>query len=184
MKNIRGDFMDFKETTIERQYIHKGRVINLRIDRVKLPDGKTSTREIVEHNGGVGIVALNEKRELILVRQFRKPFEEVLIEIPAGKIEKGEEPYNCALREFEEETGNRSLELELISEIYPSPGFSDEKLYIYFCKSMEKGNVKLDEDENVDVIYVPYDEALNMINSGRIKDAKSIIGILMAKKFI
>lgn len=103
--------MDFKETTLSQNYIHKGKIINLRVDEVQLPSGKKALREIVEHNGGVGIVAVNDKKEIILVKQFRKPFDEVLIEIPAGKLEKGEDPYNCALRELEEETGKKHWNL-------------------------------------------------------------------------
>ncbi|MCX7884409.1 MAG: NUDIX hydrolase [Caloramator sp.] len=176
--------MNFKEVTISQNYIHRGKVINLRVDEVEFPSGKKSLREIVEHNGGVGVVAVNEKKEIILVKQFRKPFEEVLIEIPAGKLEKGEEPIRCAERELEEETGKKALELQLLNVLYPSPGFSSEKLYIYFCNKMEDGKVNPDEDENLEILYVKYEEALKMIKNGDIKDAKTIVGILAAEKLI
>ncbi|QCX32681.1 NUDIX hydrolase [Caloramator sp. E03] len=176
--------MNFKEITISQKYIHKGKIINLRVDEVELPSGRKSSREIVEHNGGVGIVAINEKKEIILVKQFRKPFEEVLIEIPAGKLEKGEEPIKCAVRELEEETGKKALSLKLMNILYTSPGFSNEKLYIYLCTEMEDGKVNPDEDENLEIMYVKYEDALNMIYNGEIKDAKTISGILAAKKFI
>lgn len=176
--------MDFKETTLSQNYIHKGKIINLRVDEVQLPSGKKALREIVEHNGGVGIVAVNDKKEIILVKQFRKPFDEVLIEIPAGKLEKGEDPYNCALRELEEETGKKALELKLLNVLYTSPGFSNEKLYIYLCTKMEDGKVNPDEDENLEIMHVKYEDVINMIYNGEIKDAKTISGILAAKKFI
>lgn len=176
--------MNFKEITISQKYIHKGKIINLRVDEVELPSGRKSLREIVEHNGGVGIVAINEKKEIILVKQYRKPFEEVLIEIPAGKLEKGEEPIKCAIRELEEETGKKALNLKLMNILYTSPGFSSEKLYIYLCTEMEDGKVNPDEDENLEIMYVKYEDALNMIYNGEIKDAKTISGILAAKKFI
>lgn len=176
--------MNFKEVTISQNYIHKGKIINLRVDEVELPSGRKSLREIVEHNGGVGVVAVNEKKEIILVKQFRKPFEEVLIEIPAGKLEKGEEPIRCAERELEEETGKKALNLQLLNVLYTSPGFSNEKLYIYFCDKMQEGKINPDEDENLEILYVKYEEAIKMIKNGDIKDAKTIAGILAAEKLI
>lgn len=176
--------MDFKETTLSQKYIHRGKIINLRIDEVELPGGKRSSREIVEHNGGVGIVALNEKNEIMLVKQYRKPFDEVIIEIPAGKIEKNEDPFLCAMRELEEETGKKPLKMQLMNVIYTSPGFSNEKLYLYFCREMENGRLNPDEDENLELICIKFDDALNMIYNGEIKDAKTIAGILTAQKFI
>ncbi|SKA82081.1 ADP-ribose pyrophosphatase [Caloramator quimbayensis] len=176
--------MNFKEVTISQNYIHKGKIINLRVDEVELPNGRKSLREIVEHNGGVGIVAVNEKKEVLLVKQYRKPFEEVLIEIPAGKLEKGEEPLKCAERELEEETGKKALNLKLLNVLYTSPGFSNEKLYIYFCDKMEDGNLNPDEDENLEILNIKFEEALKMIRNGDIKDAKTIAGILAAEKLI
>jgi ADP-ribose pyrophosphatase len=181
---MRGDNMNFEEKTLEREYIYKGKIINLRKDKVLLPNGNTSIREIVEHNGGVAIVAINEKNDVIMVKQYRKPYDEVLLEIPAGKLEKEEEHYDCAVRELQEEIGFKPLELKLMNVIYPSPGFANEKLYIYFCNKMIKGSLKMDEDETIEVEYIPYDEAVNMIYEGKIKDGKTIVGILMAKKYI
>lgn len=176
--------MNFSEDTIKSEYIFKGRVITLRKDEVRLFNGSTSTREIIEHNGGVGVVAVNEKNEITLVKQYRKPYEEVIIEIPAGKLEKGEEPIDCAIRELEEETGNIAQEVQLLNIIYPSPGYSSEKLYIYFCKKMESGTVHLDEDENVETFEIPFEEAVEMIKNGQIKDAKTVVGILMVKDIL
>lgn len=176
--------MNFFEKSIEQEYIFKGRVINLRKDVVELPDGTTSEREIVEHNGGVGIVAVNESGQIILVKQFRKPLEDVLLEIPAGKLERGEDPYDCGIRELEEETGLKPLELRKLTEVFSCPGISNEKLHLYFCNKMVKGNVNLDDDENIEVLYLDYNKAHEMVVSGEIKDSKTIIGILMASKYI
>lgn len=176
--------MNFFEKTIKEEYIYKGKIINLRKDEVELHDGSISMREIVEHNGGVGVVAVNEKKEFILVKQFRKPLERELLEIPAGKLEKGENPLECGIRELEEETGFKPVKMEKMGEIFTAPGFSNEKLYLYFCDEMVKGNVNLDDDENIEVIYVDYKRAIEMIYNGEIKDSKTMIGILMASKFI
>jgi ADP-ribose pyrophosphatase len=176
--------MNFDEKTIEHEYLYNGKVINLRKDIIEQHDGKQFVREIVEHNGGVGIVAVDNEGKLILVSQYRKPFEEVLVEIPAGKLEKGEVPYDCAVRELEEETGYKPVELSLLTVVYPSPGFLTEKLYIYFCNKMVKGNINFDEGENLTTEHMDYEAALKKVYSGEIKDAKTVIGILMAKKYI
>lgn len=173
----------FKEKALKSNYLFNGKVINLRIDEVQTCSNRTSTREIVEHNGGVGIVAV-EDGNVFLVRQYRRPFDEIIYEIPAGKLEKGEEPLNCAFRELEEETGYKALDLKLMTSIYTSPGFCTEKLYIYFCDKMTKTETNFDEDEYLELIKVPILEAKKMILDGTIKDAKSIIGILMLNDFI
>lgn len=176
--------MNFDEPTIEREYIYRGKILNLRVDKVSIFNGNTSTREIIEHNGGVGIVALNEKKQLILVKQFRKPFEDVLIEIPAGKIEKDEDPKICGIRELEEETGYKTEDMTLMHEIYPSPGFASEILYIYFCDKITKGKSSPDEDENLEILEVDYSDALEMVYNGTIKDAKTIVGIMGTLRYI
>jgi ADP-ribose pyrophosphatase len=176
--------MDFEEKTVESEYIYRGKIINLRKDIVKLYNGRTSVREIVEHKGGVGIVAVNEKGKIILVKQYRKPYDEAIIEIPAGKLELGEEPSVCASRELEEETGYVPVKLDLLTIMYPSPGFTNEKLHIYYCSEMKKGTLHPDEDENLEIMYVDFKAAVDMINNGEIKDAKTIAGILLAKELI
>ena len=176
--------MSYNEETIERNYVYEGKIIKVRVDKVKLHGGRISKREVVEHNGGVGIVALTDNNELIMVKQFRKPFESEILEIPAGKLEEKESPLDCGTRELEEETGFKPKEMKFLGEIYPSPGFSKEVLYLYFTKNMEKGKVHLDEGEFIDVEYIKFDEAKDMIYNGKIKDAKTIAGILMAEKYI
>ncbi|SEF82699.1 ADP-ribose pyrophosphatase [Caloramator fervidus] len=176
--------MNLYEKTISSEQKYNGKIIKVRQDFVLLPNGKQTTREVVEHNGGVGIVAVTNEKNIILIRQFRKPAEEVLIEIPAGKLEKGEEPEKCAARELEEETGKVPKSLKLLTKFYPSPGYSSEVLYIYYSDDLQDGKVNLDEGENVEVFEVSIDKALEMIKEGEIKDAKTIIGILLAKNYI
>lgn len=168
----------FGEKTIKSSTIFNGKVINLRIDEVETFNGNISTREIVEHNGGVGIVALDGDK-ILLIKQYRKPFDEVIYEIPAGKLEKGEEPLSCAYRELEEETGYKALELNLLTVIYPSPGFCTEKLHLYYTNKLEVSNTNFDEDEYLELVKVTPDEAKNMIKEGIIKDAKTIVALLM-----
>lgn len=172
--------MDYSEKTVHSRNIFKGNILNLRVDEVLLPNGEMGTREIVTHNGGVGIVAVKDKK-IILVRQFRKPLEKCILEIPAGKLKPEEDPADCALREMEEETGLKAQGIRHLTTLYPSPGFSSEKLYIYMAESLAPGTLNRDKDEFMDIEYVDIDEAISMIKDGRIKDAKTICGILMYK---
>lgn len=173
----------FKEKTITSKTIFSGKVINLRIDEVETVNNNVATREIVEHNGGVGIVALDGDK-ILLVKQYRRPFDEAVLEIPAGKLEKGEEPLSCAFRELEEETGYKTNELKLITVIYPTPGFCTEKLYIYFTDKLIKSKTNFDEDEYLELYRYSLTEAIDMIKNAEIKDAKTIIGILMVNDLI
>lgn len=173
----------FKETTISSKTVFSGKVINLRVDEVETINKNIATREIVEHNGGVGIVAFDGDK-ILLVKQYRRPFDEAVLEIPAGKLEKGEEPLACAFRELEEETGYKTTDLDLMTVIYPTPGFCTEKLHIYFTNKLIKSKTNFDEDEYLELYRYTLDEAVNMIKNGEIKDAKTIVGILMAKELI
>jgi len=171
------------EKTVSKDYIYKGKVVNLRVDDVVLPNNKRAQREIVEHAGAVGIIAINEKKEIILVKQYRKPVEEILFEIPAGKLEKDEEPIECAKREMEEETGFTPLNLKKIAEFYTSPGFSSEKLTLFYTDRIKKTEqTKGDPDEFLDVVTIGLNQAFKMLKSGQIMDAKTIIGILIVKE--
>lgn len=175
--------MDYYEKTLHSDKVFSGNVINVRVDEVLLPDGKKSRREIVEHNGGVAVVAVKDGR-IVFVRQFRKPLEETIIEIPAGKLNLNEEPSECAARELEEETALIPGNLKLLTTIYTAPGFSGEKLYIYYADEFKDGSLNRDQDEFMDVCRFKLDEALDMIKKGVIKDAKTICGILMYSHFI
>jgi ADP-ribose pyrophosphatase len=172
--------MDFSEKTIETKEIFKGRIIKVRVDTVSLPDGGQSTREVVEHAGAVGIVAVDNENNIIMVRQYRKPVEGVLLEIPAGTMEKGEEPLLCAQRELKEETGFTALHWEKILAYYSAPGFSDEYLHLYLASGLTGGEIELDGDEFVETVCLPLPEAFQMIFKGHIADGKSIIGIQYA----
>lgn len=169
----------FEEKTIYTERIFEGKVINLRVDDVVLPNGKNSKRELVEHPGGVSVLAVTDESKIVLVEQYRKPMELTTLEIPAGKREKGEEPIVTAQRELEEETDYTCERLEYIHSFYTSPGFADELLYLYEAIGLKKNEkeVHLDEDEFVEIVEVTLEEALELIKIGRIKDAKTIIAI-------
>lgn len=168
---------DLIEKTISSKRIHEGKVLNLRVDEVLLPNDNISVREIVEHNGAVAIVAVTNDNKILLVRQYRKAVEKVLIEIPAGKLEKGESPYVCAERELIEETGYRPNQLEEVMEIITSPGFCTEKIHLFIARDLVADYLESDEDEFIDLIALELDEALEKIANGEIVDSKTIIGL-------
>lgn len=176
--------MVYEEKTMKTEKIYEGKILSLRIDTVELPDKKYSKREIIEHPGAVAIIPITDEGEVVLVKQFRKAVESVLLEIPAGKLEMGEEPINCAIRELKEETGYTAKSLKYITEFYTSPGFSNEKMYLYIATGMEDGESEPECDEYIDVVRVKIEELVEMIYNGEIVDSKTIIGILVAKNFI
>ena len=143
-----------------------------------MPDGSVATRELVEHPGGVGIVAITDKDEIILVEQYRKPLDKAIYEIPAGKLDPGEHHRTCGIRELEEETGLSAKVFDYMGFIYPSPGFTDEVTHVYLAKELTQGETHPDDDEFLDVKKVPFDTALKMVMDGEINDAKSVFGIL------
>lgn len=167
----------FYEKTIASQTIYDGRVIKLKVEEVTLPDGKIAKREIVNHPGAVAILAITDDNKLIAVRQFRKALEKTIVEIPAGKLEHGEEPLDCAKRELEEETGYRASRFTHLSTFYTSPGFADELLHVYTASDLQSGPVKLDEDEFVDVLHLTLEEAQELHRNGEICDAKTIVAL-------
>lgn len=172
--------MEFREETLNSREIFQGRIIKVRVDTVKLPDGGSSTREIVEHAPAVAIVALDDEQNIKLVRQFRKPVEKMLLEIPAGIMEPGEEPLASARRELEEETGFRADRWEKILTYYSAPGFSDEALHVFLARDLSRGTASPDEDEFLQVVELPLEKAYSHIFDGQIVDGKSIIGIQYA----
>ena len=136
--------MPYIEKTMKSERIYDGKILNLRVDTVELPDKKYSKREIVEHPGAVAIIAVNEMNELIIIRQYRKAIDRVLLEIPAGKLELNEEPIESAKRELKEETGYIADKIEYVMEFYTSPGFSNEKIYLFLAQGLNEGEQELD----------------------------------------
>lgn len=173
--------MLYDEKTMKSEKIYEGKILNLRVDTVEMPDKKYSKREIVEHSGGVAVVALTDQGNIVMVKQFRKALEDYLLELPAGKLEYGEDPLECAKRELKEETGYEASNLELLGELYSSPGFSTEKIYIYFSKELKKGTQQLDEGEYLEVEEISEEKLMDMITTFELKDSKSVAGILLAQ---
>lgn len=169
--------MDLEEKTRSSERIYEGKIIKVRIDEVLLPDGKQSKREIVEHSGAVAILPVDEQNHIWMVRQYRKAVEQVLLEIPAGTLEIGEDPLDCARRELEEETGLRADTWEKLLEYYCAPGFCDEKSHIYIARNFSAGMVNPDGDEFLEVVQLPLKAAYELIFKGQIIDGKSIIAI-------
>lgn len=165
------------EKTISSKLIYEGGMVTLQVDQVELPNGKTSTRDIVKHQGSVGIAAFTDDNRILMVRQFRKALDRVILEIPAGKLEKGEDPKVCAARELEEETGYKAEKIDLISSFYTSPGYTNELKYLYKATNLIEGELNLDEDEFVELEKLTYEECLQAMKSGDICDVKTIFAI-------
>lgn len=172
--------MDLSENTLESKEIFSGRIIKVRVDTVSLPGGGQSTREVVEHAGAVAVVAVDQDDHIIMVQQYRKPVEAVLLEIPAGTMEPNEDPFECARRELKEETGFAAEHWTKILSYYSAPGFTDEYLHLYMASGLTGGEKNLDEDEFVETVRMPLAEAYRKILTGEIADGKSIIGIQYA----
>lgn len=166
------------EATVASQRVYEGRLINLRVDTVRLENGRLTEREIVEHPGAVAVVALDEDDNVLLVRQFRKAAERDLLEIPAGTLEAGEEPIACARRELKEETGYRAECLEQVGSFYPSPGFCTEHIHLYLATGLQKGRPAPEGDEVIKTVKVPLSDVPAMVSQGEICDGKSIAGLL------
>ena len=159
------------------KHIYSGVVVNLNVDTVTLPNGITIDLEIVRHPGAAAVVPLKDDGTVILIRQFRHAAGGFIYEIPAGKLHPGEDPKVCAVRELEEEIGYRTDKLELLSSIFTAPGFTDEVIHIYKATGLTIGRQQLDRDEVLEVIEMPLREAIRMIETGAIRDAKSIVGL-------
>ena len=169
--------MDMIERTLKKNYVYQGKIISVRCDDALLPDGNPCKREIVEHSGGACVLYI-ENDAVLLVKQYRYAYGELLYEIPAGKLEKGEDPCVAALRELEEEAGIKAENAELLFIDYPTPGYTNEKIYIYEAKNGVKTKQNLDEGEFLTAEFVPLAKAKQMLKTGEIKDGKTVIALL------
>lgn len=174
--------MEIIERTIKSEKVYSGKILSVKLSTVELPDQKYSKREIVLHDNAVAVVAIHNDK-ILLVKQYRISVDKIIYEVPAGMIEHDENPKDAALRELEEETGYRAKNIEYLTEFYSTPGFCTEKLSIFYAKDLEFVGQNLDEGENLEVVEMPLEEAMSMIESGEIMDGKTISSILFYDKF-
>lgn len=168
------------EELIDRRYIYRGKILNLRVDDVRVPNGGETIREVVEHPGAVVIVPLTADRQVLMVRQYRHAVGRDMLELPAGTLEEGELPEKAGPRELNEETGHTARRWELLNRFFSSPGILTEEMHVYLATDLEEGKLEPMEDEDLTLVPVPLGEAIDMVRSGEIVDAKSIIGLLLA----
>ena len=177
--------MKLFEKTLGEQVLYEGKIIRVHVDDVELENGKPAKREVVDHPGGVSVAILTDQNELIFVRQFRYPYHQVLLELPAGKLEPGEDPFEAVKREQREETGTVSETYVSLGEVYPTPGYCGEIIRLWACRAAEdQGELDLDEDEFLATERIPLDKALEMVCNNEIPDAKTQIGILKTAKLV
>ncbi len=177
--------MNYTEKTISTDTIYNGKIINVELGTVVLPNGRQAKREIVRHPGGVAVVAVDDDGYVYLVKQFRIPYNEVMLEVPAGKLDKGNEDiYDAARRELSEETGLVAEKLEFIGEFYPSVGYTDENLRLFIATGLKQGKKHPDEDEFVSTEKIHITELTKMIMDGTVKDGKTIAAVLKAKMIL
>jgi ADP-ribose pyrophosphatase len=157
--------------------IYTGKVVTLNVDTVQLPNGVTIDLETIRHPGAAAVVPIKDDGTVVLIRQFRHAAGGFIYEIPAGKLDRGEDPLNCAARELEEEVGYRAASFQLLSSIFTAPGFADEVIHIYKAIGLTKGQQHLDRDEVLEIVEMPLDQAIGKIQDGTIRDGKTIIGL-------
>lgn len=176
--------MDFEEKTISSESIYDGKIIKVRVEQVELDDGSTAMRELIAHPGGVGVIAVDENNEVFMVTQYRIAAKSMMMEIPAGKLEYGEDPLECGKRELIEETGYKASEFTHLGEYYATPGYCEEKLNIYLARGLEFVGQHLDEGEFLNVKKYSLDTLYEMVMDNKIHDAKTAIAILKAKAIL
>lgn len=176
--------MDFTEKPLKQDYLYRGKIVNLRVDNAELPDGTTALREVIEHPGGVCVAALTEKEELLFVEQFRYPYMETVLELPAGKLEYGEDPFEAGKRELLEETGAAAKNYCDLGKLYPTPGYCGEIIHMYLAENLTFSEQHLDEDEFLEVRRIPLEEAFQMVMRNEIRDSKTQVGILKTYQLV
>ncbi len=169
---------------IKRKPVFEGKVVRLYLDKVRLPNGREAEREVVLHWGAVGMVPLDARGRVILVRQYRHAPREMLLEIPAGKLSEGEDPLECARRELQEEIGCRAGEWIKLASFYTSPGFSDEVLHLFLAQDLEEGEAEPEEDEFLEVVRIPLEEALSLVRDEVIRDSKTVAGLALSLLYL
>lgn len=180
----RGIKVKLTEKTLEQNYIYRGRIVDFHVDKAELENGRTVTRECVDHRGGVCIAALTPENGLYFVRQYRYPYHEVVLELPAGKLEAGEDPLEAGKRELREETGVAGKNYVDLGKLYPSPGYTNEIIYLYACRAESRGETDLDEGEFLEAEKIPLEKAAAMVLSGEIMDAKTQALVLKTARLI
>lgn len=176
--------MDLTEKQLKAEYVFRGKIFNARVDEALMPDGKTAVREVVEHNGGVMVAPLDEDGNLYFVDQFRYPYFEVVTELPAGKLEKGEDPYEAGIRELKEETGAAAQNIVSLGKLYPSPGYCGEIIHLYLATGLSFGEQSPDEDEFLEVKKIHISKAVEMVMNGELPDSKTQVGILKVARLL
>ncbi len=172
--------MNYEEKTVSCEKVYKGSIIDVERLKVELPDGSCSNRDIVRHQGASVILPVDNDNGIYVVRQYRKAIERISLELPAGKVDEGEKPEECAVRELKEETGLTAQSIKLMFRIHSTPGFSDEVLYLFYAEGLTKGDLNLDKDEFLSCEKYHLDKLIKMVYDGYITDAKTIIGVLAA----
>jgi len=175
---------ELEETVIGSQEIYKGRIIDLHVNTVRLPNGNEAKREVVTHHGAVCIVPVHADGTIMMVRQFRLAAGKILMEIPAGTLEKGEEPQDCALRELEEETGYKAATIRPLFAAYLAPGYSTELIHAYLATDLTKTQTHFDEGENLELVTMSLADAMQQVLAGELQDAKTIAALLVASQLL
>ena len=173
--------MELYEKTVSSEEKFKGVIVDVRLDRIELPNGRPATREVVSHPGGVAILPLHDDGTVTVVRQFRYPFGRVITELPAGKLDHGEDHRLAGIRELEEETGLTADSFQYLGGLLASPGFSDEVIHLYLATGLHQGPCHPDPDEFLEFCRVPFQTLLEQAMDGRLQDAKTVAGLLKTK---
>lgn len=173
-----------EEPTISSERLYEGRILSVRKDTVRMPNGSQATREIIEHSHAVCIVPVDDDGNVLLVRQYRKPVEESVLEVPAGGVERDEVGEDAVLRELQEEVGYTAARLQHLASFWVAPGWATEYMHSYLATGLQPSKLLGDDDENIEVVRVSLDQALDMIKTGEIHDGKTIASLLLALPFL